>query len=575
MKGFRFPALGLAVLAALASGAVWSQSDSLARGRAIFDKQGCQQCHSYVSRRGAPPVRDMLRDFEGDPSRVVKGIGAVAEHAAFLRGKPLSDRDLRLIAEWLGADFLPEDESDEPAEDKPPRPLLAADPAAAQAAVAAPAAVPAGVPATVSATGAAVPPTPAVAAKPAPALRGPAVSGVSLQSRGSAGDRLVIEVTGGEPDSIDTRLDGDRLVITLAGTGLSVGAPANVGPGASVVQSVDTVADGRSVRVVVSIRQGGLRYSAMQGRRGLTIDLSADPKLAAAARPASPTAAKPPAGSLAPSSAGPAAAAAAGRTGAAQASAATPTGQAAGKTEQKAPAKAATGTSTRGSAQPTDNASAVGPAGKPAESEKASPLAKAQAAEQAIADEQAAAARQAAEQARREKAEAAAQARAEAAAKAKAADETLAQKREADTRARREAEQREAAKPAVVAKAESLAEVREEGEKGKRRGSKRPYKEPNLGPCPPPNPADQVIGVVDVERAKDIMERIGCAQCHAYVQKKTGPPFREVLKKYKGDPACVVYRLKTNETHKDEGVTQDIRPDEFKILADYVATRMK
>ena len=97
----------------------------------------------------------------------------------------------------------------------------------------------------------------------------------------------------------------------------------------------------------------------------------------------------------------------------------------------------------------------------------------------------------------------------------------------------------------------------------------------DLEPCPPARPEDQIIGAFDEDTVKEILDRIGCPQCHAYVQKKTGPPFREVIKKYKGDPACVIHRLKTNETHNEEGVTDDIAASEFKPIADYVATRIK
>ena len=75
--------------------------------------------------------------------------------------------------------------------------------------------------------------------------------------------------------------------------------------------------------------------------------------------------------------------------------------------------------------------------------------------------------------------------------------------------------------------------------------------------------------------AKAIIERIGCPQCHAYVQKKTGPPMKGIQERYKGDWECVASRLTHNKTHKEEGVTDDLKPAEVKIVADYVATRDK
>jgi cytochrome c551/c552 len=93
-------------------------------------------------------------------------------------------------------------------------------------------------------------------------------------------------------------------------------------------------------------------------------------------------------------------------------------------------------------------------------------------------------------------------------------------------------------------------------------------------PCPPIGETEP-IGTVDVARAKDIIERVGCPQCHAFVQKKTGPPFKRVFEKVKGNPSCVVQRLKKNKEHNDEGVTDDLKGPEFKIVADYLATRAK
>jgi cytochrome c551/c552 len=80
---------------------------------------------------------------------------------------------------------------------------------------------------------------------------------------------------------------------------------------------------------------------------------------------------------------------------------------------------------------------------------------------------------------------------------------------------------------------------------------------------------------VDENAAKAIIERVGCPQCHAYVQKKTGPPMKNIQEKYKGDWECVVSRLTKNKTHKEEGVTDDMKGNEYKIVADYIATRAK
>lgn len=564
MKGIRLPALGLAVAAALATGGAWAQSESTARGRAVFDKKGCQYCHSYVSRRAAPSVRDMLREFEGDPQRVLKGIGVAAQHREALAGGKVTDADQRLIAEWLGADFLPDaEEADEPPARAEAAPRTAAPVAAAPVDVA-----PSAAPAVAAVAASPQPVTP-----PSAPITGPAVSAVRLQSLGAAGgERLVVELRGGEPDSVDMRLVDNRLVMTFVGAGLA-GVPGLIQADSSfkVVQSVEARSAGETVTITVMPRDAGWTYSGMQGRNRMVVDFAAQPK-------AVPVAKAPPAKAVAGGVA--TAAATSTSTGLAAASAAAVGGAGAavktlpaGKTAAAKPGEKAID---KGGEKPAEK-----PADKaadkkvPAGATAGEKLAAAQKpADAKVAEQKEKAAEQTKVQELAKKAEQAkARELAEATARAKAAEEASARKREPERAV-------EAAKaPAVLAKAEPKAdEVFGDGDtdsKPRRKVSKRPYKEPNLAPCPPPNPADQVIGVVDVERAKDIMDRIGCAQCHAYVQKKTGPPFREVLKKYKGDPACVIHRLKTNETHKDEGVTADIRGDEFKIIADYVATRMK
>lgn len=141
-------------------------------------------------------------------------------------------------------------------------------------------------------------------------------------------------------------------------------------------------------------------------------------------------------------------------------------------------------------------------------------------------------------------------------------------KREAEAAKRREAEAQAAKKAAEPAPAAPKAATSESGGRkqlGYRDGS-------DLPPCPPPSSPP---GVPDESRAKEIIDRIGCPQCHAWVQKKTGPPMKSIHEKYKGDAECVVSRLKNNKTHNDEGVTRDIKGDEFKVLADYIATRKK
>lgn len=182
------------------------------------------------------------------------------------------------------------------------------------------------------------------------------------------------------------------------------------------------------------------------------------------------------------------------------------------------------------------------------------------------------------ERAKRE-AEAQAAAKRDAEARAKKEAEVQAAKREADEKARLEAEAKarkeaEAAKkpePVATAKADPAGKADAPGPGGRKKLAYRDGSD--LPPCPAPTGAP--LGTVDENAAKSIIERVGCPQCHAYVQKKTGPPMKNIQEKYKGDWECVVSRLTKNKTHKEEGVTDDLKANEFKIVADYIATRAK
>lgn len=199
------------------------------------------------------------------------------------------------------------------------------------------------------------------------------------------------------------------------------------------------------------------------------------------------------------------------------------------------------------------------------------------------AEEQAAAKREAEELAKRT-AEARARREAEEqAALRREADERsrreadLKARQEAEARAKREAESRakkDADAQAAKREAEGKVAAQDDGEsRGKGKGGKAPEKFRDEA-CPP-IAASAPIGVVDEERAKQIMERVDCGSCHAFVQKKTGPPMKRIHEKVKGNPECVIQRLKKNKEHNEEGVTDEIKGPEFKIVADYLATRAK
>ena len=174
----------------------------------------------------------------------------------------------------------------------------------------------------------------------------------------------------------------------------------------------------------------------------------------------------------------------------------------------------------------------------------------------------------------------------EAEAKAKRdADALAAQKREAEEKAKLDADAKakKEAEAQATKKAEPAAKAAEPATKadaaktdaaapgGKKKIAYRDGSD--LPPCAAPTGAP--LGTVDEAAAKAIIDRVGCPQCHAYVQKKTGPPMKSIQEKYKGDWECVVARLTKNKTHKEEGVTDDLKASEVKIVSDYIATRNK
>jgi cytochrome c551/c552 len=149
--------------------------------------------------------------------------------------------------------------------------------------------------------------------------------------------------------------------------------------------------------------------------------------------------------------------------------------------------------------------------------------------------------------------------------------ETELAKREAEAKAKRDAEAKARRDAELAAAAAKPAPVVVATAKPDRSQLKAPEKFRDE-PCPPGSGAPIIV---DEARAKAIMDRIDCGGCHAYVQKKTGPPFKKVFEKVKGNPECVIERLKKNQEHNDEGVTDELKGIEFKIVADYVATRAK
>lgn len=480
---------------------------SLAEGRAVFDRLGCNACHSYVSRRVAPSIRDLMRDFSGDPVAIAGATRASTAHKEDTQFPNVAEADMRSISEWLGGISWPE-------------PAVAEAPPAAPET---PAPVAAVVPLQVPAPVAAIPVESATAA--VAELASVAVSAIRLEKGKARSDRLIVELSGGEPDLVDLQMQGEELVISITGARLAKGIPPRRDnwPGSRVVAAVDSVDRSGSVELTISSRVAAWSYTGMQGKRRMIVDLTAAAKQPAkqpiAKKPSPPVAvakAAVPAKAKAPKSAKPAAAPAVAKSVA-------PAAVAAATTAAATTAAATAAAVVAGAPAPAATPTAAKPATAPAEAAKVE-AAPAVAAAVAVAPAVAAA--------------------------------------------------RTPEPPPVqlaLAKPESDAAAASASRKTNlkyRDGS-------DLKPCPPASADEQVIGAFDVDAVKEIMDRVGCPQCHAYVQKKTGPPFRDVIKKYKGDPACVIHRLKTNPTHKDEGVTRDIQAHEFKPIADYVASRVK
>jgi len=495
-------------------------------GRTAFDKGGCRSCHAYSSRRGAPSVRDMLANFEGEPEKALKSFDQDEKHAIELMTGTISEKEVRAIAEWISGSKFPEPEEPEPAATATPAPaalpVAPATPVVAAAAVA------------------------VVAAKPDAAGK---VTAIAIEP-GKKTDMLVINVAGRQPDGLDIQNADGKLVIRMPNVSRAGNVPETLSAtNTRTVGSVKSTDEDGTLVITVAARSGDLKYAATQGRSRLSIELTSIPAKKAPVAPTA-TVAKATAAPTAAKAAKPAASTTA-------ATAKTTTGTA---TTSAGVAAAAVGTAAVVAKSTTPDAKKPAP-----EPKKPEPVAK------APADDAKAKAKQDAE------------------AKAKKDTETLAaQKREQEALA---VQQKGAASDAAKKEAELLASLKLSAEslqagmagmsgtsstsaaKKDRSKMKAPEKFRNE-PCPPIENSDP-IGNIDEAKAKSIIERVGCPQCHAYVAKKTGPPFKQVMEKVKGNPSCVIQKLKKNKEHNEEGVTDDLKGPEFKIVADYLATRAK
>ena len=507
--------LPLALHAACATAVAFFASAATAQtsppGRTAFDQNGCRSCHAYSSRRGAPSVRDMLSSFEGEPENALDAIEKTERHTDDPLTKKMPESDRRIIAEWLAGTEFPAPE------------LAIADAPATPAA-----------PPVIAPLVAPVPP-PEVEpylpiSQPIYVVRASSGHLIGLVIEpGKKADRLIVHLSGRNPDDLDLQNVDGKLIIRLPGIRRAPSVPEtmNAAKAARFVSSIKSIDENGTLVLTVLPRSGEIKYSATHGRNRLAIDLSTVPSkkkpapvvIATAPAPAKPSASAP----------APALKAATDKTAASSKPApldkikppAVTVDEAKAKKEADTLAKARQDAENQAKAKREQEAAATELAIKKAAAEKA-PLTATSSTPQAEVDMLAA---------------------------LRASAEALKSGGASDTTGTPRAERKERGKGKAPAK------YRDE-------------------PCPPLAASDP-IGVVDEARAKDIIERIGCPQCHAFVQKKTGPPFKRVFEKVKGNPSCVVLRLKKNKEHNDEGITADLKLDEFKIVADYLATRAK
>lgn len=459
----------------------------------------------------------MLATFEGEPESALKSFDQDEKHAISLMTGSISEKEVLAIAEWIAGSKFPEPEE--------PEPVVVAGPAP-----------PAPTPAVVIAAS----PVAVIAAKPAAAGK---VTAIAIEP-GKKTDRLMINLAGKQPDGLDIRNADGTLVIRLPNVVREGNVPESLsGKNTRAIGTVTSSDENGTLVISVASRDGDLKYTAIQSRNRLSLELAATPAKKVAAAPVAKVAtpAKPVAKAAKPAAA-----------------------------VTTATSKAATGTTTTDvgvAALAAGTAAAVAKSATPptqksaSESKKPEPVAKAPAGD------------------------ATAKAKQEADAKASKEAETLAaKKREQEALAAQQKSASDAAKKEaeLLASLKVSAESLQAGMSGMSGASggrkdrsklKAPAKFRDE-PCPPIENSEP-IGNVDVSKAKEIIERVGCPQCHAFVAKKTGPPFKKVFEKVKGNPSCVIQKLKKNKEHNEEGVTDDLKGPEFKIVADYISTRAK
>jgi len=88
------------------------------------------------------------------------------------------------------------------------------------------------------------------------------------------------------------------------------------------------------------------------------------------------------------------------------------------------------------------------------------------------------------------------------------------------------------------------------------------------------------VSALDVDAAQTLARQSGCLKCHAVDKLKTGPAYRDVAAKYKGDPgaeAKLIHHVTSGERAKfpdgheeDHAIVKSKDPAQIKNLVDWI-----
>lgn len=82
--------------------------------------------------------------------------------------------------------------------------------------------------------------------------------------------------------------------------------------------------------------------------------------------------------------------------------------------------------------------------------------------------------------------------------------------------------------------------------------------------------SSSALAQVDAKKAEATAKEAGCLACHAVSGKKKAPSFRELGKKFKGEPDKAFAAAKGNKEHGDE--LKDVSDSDIKLVSSWIAT---